>query len=661
MSDRNWQAADYLGEQGPFAELVENYQVRHEQLALSSAIEEVLKNKGVLVAEAGTGIGKSFAYAVPAVLSGSKIIISTGTRHLQDQLFHTDLPKVTKALQAPVKTALLKGRSNYLCLHRLQIAPHLGYVNREVQSVLTDLSAWSKTSDSGDTADFSAVAEDSYIWPMVTSTADNCLGGECDHWADCFVVKARKQAQDAEIVVINHHLLLADMTLKDEGFAELLPSADAFIIDEAHQLYEVASRFFGATISSRQLLGLCKDAVAEQVNDAPDMGEIREYADQLEAATREFRLALGDAGQKQAWQRIRNKPSIKQCLLQLSNALTDINKVLQIAAERSRGLDQCAQRAALLLHTLKRFGSDELPEEEQDDNAILWFETYTRSFMLHATPIDIASLFRKHSDDFASSWLFTSATLQVNQSFAHFANSLGLEDYDSGVWDSPFDYKKQSLLYLPQGLPEPSDSSFTRELVEKAIPVLQASKGRAFFLFTSFRALNEAQQLLKQSLTFPLFIQGDLPKHELLAQFRTTDNAILLGTSSFWEGVDVRGEALSCVIIDKLPFASPGDPVMQARIDAMRQSGRQPFMEYQVPQAVIALKQGVGRLIRDVDDTGVVMLGDTRLTSKGYGRVFLNSLPTMPITREEDDVKTFFAANETRRSAAEQCDETVGS
>ena len=411
----------------------------------------------------------------------------------------------------------------------------------------------------------------------------------------------------------------------------------------------MASRFFGSTVSSRQLIGLVRDAVAEHINDAPDMGEIREYAEQLEKAARDFRLSLGDAGQKSAWSNIYNKKSVALGLRQLDLALQELEKILQQAADRSRGLEQCSQRAASMLNTLAMFDRSMMQADSDaiDNDAILWCETYSKSFMLHATPVDIAALFKKHTDDFACSWLFTSATLQVNQSFKHFAESLGLGEYCSGVWHSPFDYKQQSLLYLPKELPEPSDSAFTRTMIDKAVPVLQASKGHAFLLFTSFRALNEAQRLLRTLIDFPVFVQGDLPKHELLAQFRNTANAVLLGTSSFWEGVDVRGEALSCVIIDKLPFASPGDPVMQARIDALRRNNKHPFMEYQVPQAVIALKRGVGRLIRDVNDRGVVMIADPRLTSKAYGKVFLNSLPDMPVTDALDDVIDFYTQRTT--------------
>ena len=641
-------ASDYLGQSGPFGEQIPGYQVRENQLALCDAIENVLQAGEVIAAEAGTGIGKTFAYLVPSLLSGKKVIISTGTRHLQDQLFYTDLPRVIKALSVQSTSALLKGRSNYLCLHRLHMAPHLGFINRETRSFLSEVEDWSKQTQSGDISELSSVAEDSYIWPMVTSTADNCLGGECDSWESCYIVNARKKAQAADIVVINHHLLLADMTLKNDGFAELLPNADAFIIDEAHQLYDVAARFFGDVVSSRQLISWARDTVAEQVNDASDMADLRDYAEQLEKAAADFRLALGESGVRDAWLNIQNKVSVRQQLENLITTANDLLNGLQVAAARSRGLEQCFERGQSVLARLKKFQAGNMqavPDPESEMPPVLWYETYSKSFMLHATPIDVASIFQQHTNNFSAAWLFTSATLQVNKKFDHFAQNIGLQNFHCGVWESPFDYEKQSLLYLPENLPQPSEPSYTKELMQAALPVLQASEGRAFVLFTSYYAMHKARDYLKQRLPYELLVQGDLPKHQLLEKFRTTDNAILLGTSSFWEGVDVRGESLSCVIIDKLPFASPGDPVMQARIDSIKRSGGQPFMEFQIPQAVITLKQGVGRLIRDVHDSGVVMIGDPRLKQKSYGRIFLNSLPAMPVTSDIKDVEQFFANN----------------
>jgi len=642
--------SELLGDSGPFKEIIDGYQVRGNQQALSNAIFSSIAEGDVLTAEAGTGIGKTFAYLVPAILSGKKVIISTGTKHLQDQLFQSDLPVVLKALDVPVKTALLKGRANYLCVHRLDIAPHLGFINKTTQHDLQRVREWSGLTLTGDVSELDTVPEDSMVWPMVTSTTENCLGGECDHWNDCHIVKARKQALESDLLVINHHLLLADMTLKQEGFADLLPGAEVFIVDEAHQLHEVASRFFGRSVSSRQLVGLAKDSIAEQVNEAADMAEIREYAESLENCAADFRLSLGEAGQRQAWAQIQHKPAVKRALEALMKALKELSGVLCIASERSRGLDQCHQRCTMLLNTLKMFSDNKTASKSETDDSdedaaqsVLWFESWSRSFMLNATPIDVSRLFRQHTHDFSASWLFTSATLQVNKNFSHFANGLGIRDYHSGTWESPFNYQQQSLLYLPAAMPEPSDFSFNEKLIEKVRPVIAASKGRAFLLFTSYKAMHAAEKLLHNTIDYPILMQGEYPKHQLLERFREAGNAVLLGTSSFWEGVDVRGEALSCVIIDKLPFASPGDPVMQARIDAIRNNGGQPFMDYQLPRAVIALKQGVGRLIRDVSDRGVVVIGDPRITGKTYGKIFLNSLPAMPVTSQLEDVEKFYA------------------
>ena len=632
-------AAALLGEQGVFTDSIKGFKPRQAQQDLSANIQSVIENRQVLIAEAGTGIGKTFAYLVPAIISNKKVIISTGTRHLQDQLFHSDIPVVKKALKVDLPCALLKGRSNYLCLYRLSIAHQLAYLSRETQVHLSRLKQWGKTTLQGDVAEMSEIAEDARVWPTVTSTSDNCLGSECPDYARCFVVKARKQAQEAEIVVVNHHLLLADMAIKEEGFGELLPAADTFIIDEAHQLPEVASRFFGQGYSSRKINNLINDSIAEQIKDAPDMPQIRDDCDRLKIALSNFRLALGADNQRDAWNKIANKPALKQARQGIETELQELQQHLHTAAERGRGLEQCYQRCTEILSGFKAYG-----DPAQNVSSIYWYETFSRGFVLHVTPLDIAALFKQQRDALPGAWVFTSATLEVGHDVAHFAQRLGLENYQQGNWSSPFDYQQQSLLYLPQNLPEPSSFNYTEKLIEASIPVLQASKGRAFLLFTSYRALNEATRLLERKLKYPLLIQGSLPKHQLLQKFRELGNAILLGTGSFWEGVDVRGEALSCVIIDKLPFASPGDPVMQARLDGIRRQGGNPFMDYQLPLAVIALKQGAGRLIRDMNDYGVLMIGDNRISSKPYGKVFLQSLPDMPVSHELADVDAFYAS-----------------
>ena len=631
-------AAAVLGLDGPLARHLPGFAPRAAQQAMAEAVAAVMDERSTLICEAGTGTGKTYAYLVPALLSGKKVIISTGTKTLQDQLFHRDLPVVRKALEVPVNVALLKGRANYVCLHRLALTESEGRLtSRGEVSDLHHLLSWSRRTRSGDIGEVDELAEDAALWPLVTSTTDNCLGQECSRFNDCFVLKARRAAQEADVVVINHHLLLADMALKEEGFGELLPSADAFIIDEAHQLPETASQFFGTSVSGRQLIELARDTVVEHSREAGDMGGLAALAQRLEKAVLDARLTLGAAGRRGAWRELQAEPAVSGGLAQLQTALGELRTALEQAAERGKGLQHCWQRSEMLGERLELF--QHVPEDEQ----VQWYETYSRSFSLHLTPLQIGPVFQNHRQRFQAGWVFTSATLAVGKDFSHFSTGLGIEDGRTAQWESPFDFKRNALLYIPNGLPLPAVFHYTAEVVKAALPVLQASGGRAFLLFTSHRALQEAAALLKDKISFPLLVQGTAPRRELLHRFRSLGNAVLLGTSSFWEGVDVRGPALSLVIIDKLPFASPGEPVLQARLESMRRRGGEPFRDYQLPQAVIALKQGVGRLIRDGNDRGILMLCDPRLLSKAYGRTFLASLPSMTHSRDLVDVQRFFA------------------
>lgn len=611
---------------------------------MAEATAETIAANETLIVEAGTGTGKTFAYLMPALQSGKKIIISTGTRHLQDQLFAKDLPVVRSALNAPLQTALLKGRSNYLCWHRMGIAATDGkqLSGRQLHE-LEQVRAWSARTHSGDVAELGAVPEDSAVWPRVTSTVENCLGQECEYFQDCFVVKARRQAQDADIVVINHHLLFADMVLKEEGFGELLPGADAFIIDEAHQLPEVASVFFGVSLSSHQLRDLVRDTRLEQLREAGDMQDLPDAADKLESIIHQLRLALGQADRRAAWSEVAGDVALQSALQQLAECLQQLLDWLEIAAERGKGLESCRARAALLSERLT------LLMNSASSEYIHWFETFRTSFRLNLTPLNVAPVFRSCMEALPSAWVFTSATLAVGDSFEHFAGQLGLDDARRLKLDSPFDYQRNALLYLPENMPAPNERHYVDAVVSCTRDVLEASAGRAFVLFTSHSALQSAAAQLADTLDYPLLVQGTAPRRELLERFRELGNAVLLGTGSFWEGVDVRGAALSCVIIDKLPFSSPGDPILQARIEALREQGINPFMAYQLPHAVISLKQGVGRLIRDHSDRGVLVLCDPRLRGKAYGRIFLKSLPNMPSTRNVDDVHEFFAANDAVR------------
>lgn len=629
---------DILGESGPFARHVEGYAVRTQQQRMAEAISELLQDKGDLVVEAGTGTGKTFAYLVPAMLSGRKIIISTGTKNLQDQLFRRDIPVVRKALNVPVSCALLKGRANYLCHHRLELALEtVTQYDARHMPTLRAIQDWSLQTRDGDIAACQAVPETDFIWPRVTSTADNCLGNDCNHYQACFVMQARRAAQAADVVVINHHLLLSDMALQEEGFGELLPAADAYVIDEAHQLPEIATQFFGIGTSTQQFVDLATDSQRAYLQDINENTEIEQASDRLSKSARDVRLLFGEQMGRGSWREIAGRRDVIQSLTELHESAQQLETLLAPLAERSKALENSQQRCGNLLARLTQI------TQEAGTNDIQWYEVHRRSVSLHLTPLDIAAAFMEHKIRKGGSWIFTSATLTVNNDFTHFTRRLGVQAAATRQWDSPFDYARQTLLYLPDNMPDPNAPNYTARVIDVAKQVLRASKGRAFILFTSYRALRQAEQVLRDQLPYPLLVQGEAPRDHLLATFRSTPHAVLLGTSSFWEGVDVRGEALSCVIIDKLPFAAPADPVLQARLDSLRQQGLNPFMSYQLPSAVITLKQGVGRLIRDPADRGVMVLCDPRLLNKAYGKTFLNSLPKMPVTRQLRDVQCFFA------------------
>ena len=632
-------AAEILGPDGLFSQYIEGFQQRPQQQAMAQAVAEAIEGCETLVAEAGTGTGKTFAYLVPALSSGQKVIISTGTKNLQDQLFHRDLPVVRKALNLPVAVALLKGRANYLCTYRLAATEEDGrFLTREMVSQFQEIRQWAGKTQAGDINEVTTVGEDSPLWPRVTSTSDNCLGSDCPDFKECFVAKARREAQEADVVVVNHHLLFADMALREDGFGELLPGANAFIIDEAHQLPEVATQFFGQSLSGRQLVELAKDSITECHREAGDMKALISCADRLEYAVRDLRLALGNEGQRRPWEEVRVLPKVQSDLTSLAEALAALEEQLEVAAQRGKGLESCYERCQAQRHLLSLF------QTPAEGDQIYWLEVFSKSFSLNCSPLDVAEPFGKFMAGRKAAWIFTSATLAVGESFDHFNQQLGLAGARTAKWDSPFDYRSHALLYVPKAMPAPNSEGYIDAVVEAAIPVLEASGGRAFMLFTSHRALKRAAELLAGRIDFPLLVQGSQPRTELLRKFRESGDGVLLGTGSFWEGVDVRGEALSCVIIDKLPFAAPDDPILQARIRVIRQRGGNPFMEHQVPAAVITLKQGVGRLIRDVHDRGVMMLCDPRLISKPYGRVFLDSLPPMLRTHRLELVERFYRA-----------------
>lgn len=628
-----------LGADGVFAREVPNFTPRESQQAMACAVARSIDDGEPLVVEAGTGTGKTFAYLVPALVSGKRVIVSTGTKTLQDQLFHRDLPRVRAVLGVAVKTALLKGRANYLCHYRLQQAFEEG--RRESPQQARDLDAvraWAPRTGSGDRMELTTVAEDSPLWPRVTSTVENCLGAECPFFDDCFVFKARRAAQDADVVVVNHHLLLADLALRQEGFGEILPAADALIVDEAHQLPELAGQFFSLSVSSRQLVELHRDALAECASLSAALAALQPSLEALDLAVKRARLALRALPARGAFGAIERDPESHGALAALATGLDTLEDALATQAERSRGMATLLERTHTLSLRLQR-----ILDAETDVAEVRWYETTSYGFRLSVTPLDLAAPLRAQREASQAAWIFTSATLTVAGRFDHFSRQLGLEDPPTLSLQSPFDFARQALCFLPPGLPPPGADDYTRCVVDACVPVLKASRGRAFFLFTSHRALQIAAELLEGQVPYPLLIQGSAPRNKLLEQFRAAGDAVLLGAASFWEGVDVVGEALSCVIIDKLPFAAPGDPVLEARLNALRQQGDNPFTAWQIPAAAIALKQGAGRLIRSEHDRGVLVLCDPRLTGKGYGKLFLASLPPMPRTAEFADVEGFFA------------------
>jgi ATP-dependent DNA helicase DinG len=619
---------DVFGQDGPLARALPGYAYRPEQAAMANAVGAALARLDTLIVEAGTGTGKTFAYLIPALLSGRSVIISTGTRTLQDQLFRRDLPVLARALGLPVKVALLKGRGNYLCRHRLELAAQQGSLfdgERGAQRTLARISRWAGTTKSGDLSELSDLPEQSPLWPSVTSTRENCLGQECPQFSRCHVVEARRNAQAADIVIVNHHLLLADLALKDEGFGDLLPGAEAVILDEAHQVPDIAAQFFGRVWSVRQVQLLLRDVNLELAAcgaRAPSLtAAVRELTQDLD----KLRELFARGGARFEWAALPD--AFIDALPEFESALRDIAAQLE-ALGAGAGAANCARRATKLAAELAALR--DLP----DDSGLRWVETNTLGLSLQFTPFEIAARLRGFIESRPCAWICTSATLAIGEDFSHFAARVGMNDARTLRIGSPFDYASQARIFLPPRMPDPQSPAFARSFIEACAPLLEASGGRAFLLYTSYRGMGEGVRELKArfpAAPFPILVQGEAPREVLLTRFRELGNAVLLATGSFWEGVDVKGDALSIVAIDKFPFASPEDPLLKARMEGIRRRGGNPFFEYQLPQAALALKQGAGRLIRDFEDFGVILIGDPRITSRPYGRTFLQSLPQCPV------------------------------
>ncbi len=732
---------------GPLARSLDRYRVRVEQIEMAQAVQQAIQEASTVVLEAGTGVGKTAAYLVPALLQGGKVVVSTGTKALQDQLYQKDLPAVRDALGVPVRTALLKGRSNYLCWHHLdrtnQDATLLG--SRAEVRDLSVINRFIHLTATGDRAECQEVPEHASIWPRVTSTRENCLGSDCKHYADCFVVKARREALDADVVVVNHHLFFADLMLKEEGVPELLPQAQTIIFDEAHQLPDTATMFFGDSVSVAQLLDLVRDTLAIGQTQARDATNWNDTLAPLERAARDLRLCFGPTTQRLAQAQLGEDHPLLPAIEALREALIEVREALATHADRSPDLAQLHRRADALMQKLVAWGAPERASQPE----LCWVDVGTHGVQLNRTPISVAEVFRRRRlgldakllvddepawDDATASaapsvatptapqgadggwaqrmaqddplaaldagdedgdgngagsgeppgaaaastprhphsasgqppeadadtsadtsadaerprqaWVFTSATLAVKQDFTHFTSALGLEDAFCQSWSSPYDYPNQGLLYVPAGLPAPNDPRHTDAVVDAALPLIRANRGRAFLLCTSLRAVTRAAERLRHQLQaaqddLPVLAQGEVPRPALLDAFKRAGNAVLVGSHSFWEGIDVKGDALTLVVIDKLPFAPPDDPVLAKRLELLAQQGGNPFMSHQVPQAIIALKQGAGRLIRGESDHGVLMICDTRLVEKPYGRRIWQSLPPFKRTRVEQDAVDF--------------------
>lgn len=630
----------YFTNDGLLSQAIPGFSPRPQQQQMAESVSATIKQRTSLLVEAGTGTGKTYAYLVPAMDSGKKIVISTGSKALQDQLFNKDLPKMQKALAYAKSVALLKGRSNYLCIERLNSFSHYSSgQDRQTLAELVKIKRWAQGSESGDIGDLGPVAERSDVFPLITSSNDNCLGRDCPSYKDCYLVKARNRALEADLVVVNHHLFFADMVVKETGFGELIPEADAFIFDEAHQLPDIAASYFGQHFSSRQILDLCKDIELSYKTELRDMAQLSKAAKKLEQRIRECRLAFEGLRDRGEWRPLAKQSRFAEMMRHLHEDMDFVYQVLKLALSRCELADSCFERLARM-----RLLFEKVMDVDKTGYSY-WYETSRLHFTLNITPLNIAERFMNEVKQREAAWIFTSATLAVDGNFEHFQTQMGLSDAESMLLDSPFDYQKQALLCVPRYLPETKQHNSEQLMLDQLAPVIEANQGRCFFLCTSHRMIQKVATELRQRTELLVLVQGEAGKQELLSQFVTDGHAVLVATSTFWEGVDVPGKALSCVIIDKLPFAAPDDPLLKAKSEDCRLRGGDPFRQVYLPQAVISLKQGVGRLIRTQADHGVVIICDNRLVNRDYGALFISSLPAMPRTRELSKVLEFVKNN----------------
>ncbi|WP_308569782.1 ATP-dependent DNA helicase [uncultured Haemophilus sp.] len=632
---------DVFSIDGDLSRHIKGFRPRDEQLEMAQVVAEAIESKSTVIVEAGTGTGKTFAYLAPVLLAGKKTIISTGSKNLQDQLFNRDLPAIKKALGYSGKIALLKGRSNYLCLERLDQVIAQGVLGDK--SVLTDLSKvrqWNNGTQSGDLSECIELAEDSPILPQLTSTSESCLGSDCPNYAECYIAKARKKALNADLVVVNHHIFFADMAVKENGFGELIPNAEAIIFDEAHQLPDIASQYFGQSLTSRQLFELCKDINIVYRTELKDMQQLGNIADTLQKIIQDFRLLLGEGNQRGNWRDLSKQSMVAKAFNLLQEKLAFLSEVIKLVLGRSQTLDSIFERLEAIKVQLERLA------ETNVVGYCYWYETIGRQFGLHITPLTVADKFGSQVANKEAAWIFTSATLAVGGDFQHFCQRLGINSHKQKILPSPFNYCEQALLCVPRYLPPTNRPNTLTALGEMLLPLIEANQGRCFVLCTSYAMMRGLAEYFRAQSELSILLQGESAKTQLLTQFVEGKHSVLVATSSFWEGVDVRGDALSLVIIDKLPFTAPDEPLLKARIEDCRLQGGDPFKDIQIPEAVIALKQGVGRLIRDVTDRGAVVICDNRLVTRAYGETFLKSLPDAKRTRDLRKVVQFLQNNQ---------------
>lgn len=632
---------NFFNYNGPLSNIIEGYQLRPSQVEMANMVDSALLKQESLIIEAGTGTGKTFAYLAPALMKGGKVIISTATKNLQDQLFNKDIPKIREALNIPVKVNLLKGRSNYLCQLRLEeTARQDQFVNEEDGVHFEKIKKFNDHSKTGEISEVQGVPELASVWPMVTSTADHCLGQSCDFAKSCFFLKARKEALSAEIVIVNHHLFFADFVLKDEEVSEILPKANTIIFDEAHQLPDIASIFFGNNLSTNEILKLVQDIQALFEKIGKSKKKLATHSLQIIENINTLRALFPAQIHRLTYEKIQNFEDFTSSLQSINNILLKFDKFFSLIDDQSPEQKKIYERYSKVCEKLSPWLT------KKNNNYVYWLDIFSKSIQLNMTPFSIAESFDKFKAENKMSWIYTSATLAVNESFNFFQSMMGLNQAKAKKLDSPFDFKNNACLYVPNNMPEPNSVLFTLSLIKKIYPLIQAAKGRTFILSTSLKAMSEISALLKnefdeRNINLPILTQGEDSKKILIDRFKSYGNAILIGSMSFWEGIDVRGSSLSLVIIDKLPFQSPGDPVFESKINRIKMQGENPFMTFQLPKAIITLKQGAGRLIRDEKDKGVLMICDPRIIDKPYGKRIWKSLPAFKRTRQEIDVTSF--------------------